>query len=70
MRNSAHLEPIRTGELLRGCAGKWVAMRNGEVVEGRETFDQLVIALQERDIKNVTVMRVPAEHEVELVGLG
>lgn len=45
-------------------------MHNGEVVEGRDTFDQLVMALQERELTNVTVMRVPAEHDVELVGLG
>ena len=67
---NAHLEPVRTADLLRSCAGKWVAMHNGEVVEGRDTFDQLVMALQERELTNVTVMRVPAEHDVELVGLG
>lgn len=48
----------------------WVAMRNGEIVEVRETFDKLMLALHERDITNVTVMRSPDVHEPELVGLG
>ena len=64
------MEPVRLAELLHQCPGKWVAMSNGVIVEVRETFDQLMIALHEREITNVTVMRSPAENESELVGLG
>ena len=64
------VEPIRLADLLRQVPGKWVALRNGEIVDARETLDQLVQSLKERNIKDVTVMRAPAEHEPELVGFG
>lgn len=64
------VEPIRLAELLRQVPGKWVALRNGEIVDASETLDQLVRSLKDRNIKDVTVMRAPAEHEPELVGFG
>jgi hypothetical protein len=45
-------------------------MKNGEVVDMGATFDEVMVRLHERDITDVTVMRVPAEHEAELVGIG
>lgn len=65
-----HVRPVELAALLREVPGKWVALRNGEIVEARDTLDKLMIALEEREIRNVTVMRAPAEGEVELVGLG
>ncbi len=67
---SSHLEPIRLTQLMRQCPGKWVALRNGEILEVRETFDQVIVALHERDITDATILRSPEEHEMELVGLG
>jgi hypothetical protein len=64
------LEPVRLSELMHQCPGKWVALRDGQILEVRETFDQLVLALHERAITDATILRSPDEHEVELVGLG
>ena len=63
-------EPIRTNQLAPEVRGHWIAMKNGEVVDAGRTFDELQPRLHERDITDVTVMRVPSEHEPELVGLG
>lgn len=65
-----HLEPVRITELMRQCPGKWVAVRANEIVEVRDTMDQLVLALADRDITDATIIRAPQEHESELVGLG
>jgi len=62
--------PIQTGMLADAVKGQWVAMHNGEVVEAGATFHEVMVRLHDRDITNVTVMRVPAEQEAELVGLG
>jgi hypothetical protein len=63
-------EPIRFTELAREIPGKWLAIRGEEVVEVRDTLDQLMGALAERCINDVTVIRAAAEHETELVGIG
>ena len=39
-------------------------------MEVRDTLDQLMAALAERCINDVTVIRGAAEHETELVGIG
>ncbi len=62
------LEPVRMAHLLRQMPGKWVALHNGEIIEARDTFDQVVMALKERDIVGATVIRAPDLNE--LVGLG
>lgn len=64
------LEPVRLSALMHQCPGKWVALRDGHILEVRETFDQLLFALHERGISDVTILRSPDKHEVELVGLG
>lgn len=69
-RRATPLDPVPLAGLLRPYAGKWVAIKSGEVVEVRDTPDQLVLALKERDIVNATIIRSPAESEPELVGLG
>ena len=63
-------EPVRTRQLASEARGQWIAMKNGEVVDMGATFDEVMVRLHERDITDVTVMRVPAEHEAELVGIG
>jgi len=65
-----HVAPIALAELLQQVPGKWVALHNGEIVDTRDTLDQLVSSLKEREIKDVTVIRSPGERESELVGLG
>jgi hypothetical protein len=64
------LAPVDLSDALRECAGKWVAVRGGKVVEVRETPYQLVMALHDRQIDDATVLRAPASHEAEFVGLG
>jgi hypothetical protein len=56
--------------LLPQVPGKWVALYNGEIIEVRETLDALTVALEERGLSDVTVLRAPAEGETEMVGLG
>jgi hypothetical protein len=63
-------EPIRFTELARQTPGSWLAIRDGQVVEARESLDKLMAALAERCIEDVTVVRAAQEHEVELVGIG
>jgi hypothetical protein len=57
-------------DLLGEVPGKWVAIREGEIVEARDTFDQVIMALHERGIKDATVLRSPNPTEPELVGFG
>lgn len=45
-------------------------IKGGEVVDARRTPDELVMALKERQIRDAIILRVPAENEAELVGLG
>lgn len=48
--------------------------RTARVVAAAETMDRLILTLQEsqhgENVRNATILRVPAEHEAELVGLG
>lgn len=67
-------EPVELAGSLRGFEGRWVAVKDGEVVAAAETMDRLILTLQEsqrgESVRNATILRVPAEHEAELVGLG
>ncbi len=67
---SRHVEPIQLAALSQQVPGQWVAIRDGVIVETRDTLDQLIFKLHERNIGDATVMRAPAEHEAEMVGLG
>ena len=69
-RKIHRLEPVRTVRLLHDVPGKWVAIRDGEIVEVRDTFDQVIMALHERDITDATVLRSPDPREPETVGAG
>lgn len=62
--------PVDLAEELRQCAGQWVALKAGHVVDARETPYELVMALHERGIADATVLRAPAPGEPELVGFG
>lgn len=64
------VDPIRLADELRGCAGKWVALVGGRVVEVQESPDRLLMALHAREIHGAVIMRAPAEHEPEMVSFG
>ena len=66
------MEPLRLSEMLRGLEGKWVAIKDGEVVEAADSADALFKRLRSKQIRDASVLRVPTEkeHEAELVGLG
>lgn len=64
-RDTIHLEQIQ-----RQYPGLWVAVRDGEVVDARETAYALHLSLHERDIDGVTIFRCPSANEPELVGMG
>lgn len=64
------MTPVDLADELRQCAGKWVALKGGKVVEVRETPYALVMALHERGIDDATILRAPASNDPELVGFG
>jgi hypothetical protein len=66
------MKPLPLPELLRGLEGKWVALRNGEVIAAADTSDALFKRLRAKRIVDAAVLRVPTEldHGTELVGLG
>lgn len=66
----ARLEPIKRTELLQGFAGKWVAVKEGEVIAAQETPDALYAHLHGKRITGATLIRVPDDEEPEMVGLG
>ncbi|HVM15594.1 MAG TPA: hypothetical protein VM287_14860 [Egibacteraceae bacterium] len=70
MATTRKMRPVDLAEELRQCAGKWVALKGGRVVEVRETPYALVMALHERGIDDATILRAPASNEPELVGFG
>lgn len=75
VRNPAEseaMEPLRLSEMLLGLEGKWVAIKDGEVVEAADNADALFKRLRSKQIRDASVLRVPTaeEHEAELVGLG
>lgn len=66
------MEPLRLSKLLRGFEGKWVALKDGQVVAAAENPDALFKRLRSKQIRDASVLRVPTEQErqAELVGLG
>jgi Family of unknown function (DUF5678) len=66
------MEPLRLSEMLQGLEGKWVALKGGKVIEAADNADALFKRLRAKQIRDASVLRVPAEqdHEAELVGLG
>jgi hypothetical protein len=63
-------EPVDLSEALQSCPGKWIAVRQGQMVDVRDSPYALVQALHERDITDATIIRAPDIGEPELVGLG
>lgn len=65
-------EHIPHDQAVAGCPGQWVAVdrRSGRVVAARETPYELAAYLKGARIRDVDVVRVPAEHEPEMVGFG
>jgi len=64
------LAPVALAELLEPHAGLWVAIKRGQVVEVAENPGLLSMRLQERQIRDATIIRAPRPEEPELVGLG
>jgi hypothetical protein len=64
------LEPTRIADDLEGFAGTWVAVKAGKVIEAGRTPDAVVMKLRARQVRGATLLRVPAEGEPELVGIG
>lgn len=62
--------PRRLPVAVREMPGKWVAVKDGEVVAARETPDQLLSELRRRGVRGARILRAPGEGDVELVGLG
>lgn len=69
-RPTRHVAPVELAHLLHQVPGQWVALRDGEIIEARATLDELMFRLHDRAITDANVMRAPAEHEAEMVGLG
>jgi hypothetical protein len=63
-------ESVDLSEALRSCPGKWVAVRQGQMVDVADSPYALVQALHEREITDATIIRAPDVDEPELVGLG
>ena len=51
-------------------AGCWVAVLGDDVVDARPTPYELVLSLRDRRIEGTTILRVPAEDDLETVGIG
>ena len=64
------MKPIRIADDLAGLAGQWVAVKDGRVVESGNTPDAVGMKLRSKQIRGATILRVPAEGEPELVGIG
>jgi len=63
------MEPVRRPSL-EGLEGKWVAIRDDQVVAAAERPDDLYRNLHAKQIKGTTMVRVPGSGEPEMVGLG
>lgn len=57
-------------ELQLHHAGRWVALTQGQVVGAADSAPQLVQDLEQRGIRDTTLLRVPETREPELVGMG
>ena len=64
------VQPVLLRDAVAGFEGKWVALKDRQVVEARYTADAVYMALRERGIRGATIMRIAALDEPELVGLG
>jgi hypothetical protein len=64
------LEPVRVAEDLAALAGMWVAIKDGQVIEAGRTPDAVGMKLRARRIRGASILRVPAEGEPDLVGIG
>ncbi len=63
-------ERVPLGELLRGLDGKWIAIKDHQVVAAAETPYALVSSLREKGIGGAAIIRAPAVEEPEMVGFG
>ena len=64
------MEPLRVADDLEGLAGQWIAVKDGKVVAAGPTPDAVGMKLRSKQIRGATILRVPAEGEPELVGIG
>jgi len=64
------MEPFRIAADLAGLEGKWVAIKEDEVVAVGDTPDAVYMRLHSRRVRDAIILRVPTENEPELVGIG
>ena len=64
------MKPARIADDLEGLAGQWVGVKDGKVVAAGPTPDAVGMKLRSKRIRGATILRVPAEGEPELVGIG
>jgi hypothetical protein len=63
------LAPEDIASAIRGVPGKWVAVKDGQLVAAAETPDALYMHLHQQKIRGATILRAPAEDEPEMVGM-
>lgn len=66
-RTSSWGDGVTIASLRSEFAGSWVALKGGDA---RPTPGELVMVLNERQIRDAIILRVPAKNEAQLVGLG
>jgi hypothetical protein len=64
------MEPVRIAQALREAPGKWVAFKEGRLVDAAITADALYLSLRKKGIEDATIIRSPGEDEPLLIGLG
>lgn len=69
-RQHSHVTPRRLPSAVREAPGKWVAIKDGEVVAIHETPYKLLAELHSKGVVDAEILRAPGEHDVELVGMG
>lgn len=65
-------EHLKMAQAFKECPGQWVAVdrTSGDVVAARDTPYELSAYIKGSQIKNVDIVRAPAENEPEMVGFG
>ena len=64
------MKPVRIADDLAGLAGQRVAVKDAKVVAAGNTPDAVGMKLRSKQIRGATILRVPAEGEPELIGIG
>ena len=54
---TSKVEPVRLTRALEGYEGRWVALKDGEVIAAQDTFDHLYQYLHANQIRGATIVR-------------